>query len=92
MSDWQPIDSCPYYKNVLLWFPEGTFPGWTDFAWVGRRSGGDSRNLGYDEKFSVVTPFADTASGYNKQVLVDMENKWPTHWMPMPAAPTGATP
>lgn len=85
--EWQGIESCPYHTLVLLYCPENS--PWAATVWKGRRHGGDSRNHGYDEGFSIATPYGAPASGYQKQVWcpIDKQSQWPTHWMPLPEPP-----
>lgn len=79
---WQLIETCPPYKMVLLYCPENS--PWAATVWKGRKSGGDSRNYGYDIAYSIATPYGQDG----KQVWCPVEeSKWPTHWMPIPEAP-----
>lgn len=89
---WRPIETCPYHQLVLLWCPENS--PWAATVWKGRRSGGDSRNLGYDEGFSIATPYEWPESSHTKQVWCPISRTqfWPTHWMPLPESPAALHP
>jgi hypothetical protein len=84
---WQPIETCPPWKVVLLYCPERS--PWAATAWKGMKVGGDSRNHGYDVGFKLATPYGVSGSGHMKQVWCPIEshNDWPTHWMDLPEPP-----
>ncbi len=87
-QQWQPIDSCPSYKMVLLLCAE--LSPWARTVWKGRKIGGDDpRNYGYDTQYEIATPYGIYEDGFHKQVWCPIErgnaSKQPTHWMPLPA-------
>lgn len=85
----EPIATCPYWKNVLLWVPEyGVFAAsW----WRGRRKGGDSRDMGYADGFDLITPYRHG----NQQVWCPIPTQFrqvgdpplPTYWTELPPDP-----
>ncbi|MCL6710471.1 Lar family restriction alleviation protein [Pseudomonas sp. R2.Fl] len=83
VDEWRQIETCPYNQRVLLWCPESG--AWAETAWVGERSGGDSRMLGYDERFKLATPY----SQQGRQVWCPLESKmeWPKFWRTLPQPP-----
>lgn len=81
---WQPIQSVPIGKVVLLYCPqEGIF------------TGGKRVNCDDDEPPWVACPyhpkkhFWSYANWIKREWLDDKEGFCPTHWMPLPRAPGG---
>lgn len=85
--DWQPIDTCPFYRFVLLWCPENGV--WADTWWVGQRIGGCSRSYGQDLGFKIATPYGN--GGRQVWCPIEPDGKWPTHWAELPARPNPST-
>lgn len=77
MTDWQPIETCPYDEDVLFYQPGrqlGDSGYWTSpIQCVGYRK----KNPGFKE-FET-----SHVSGHD----LDEELDQPTHWMPLPETP-----
>jgi hypothetical protein len=72
--EWQPIETAPKDGVLLLWFPDMAI--WIAGPWRGIWS-----NL--CEEWVIHTPYSA-----GEKAIVASALPQPTHWMPLPAAPT----
>ena len=84
MTGWQPIETAPHHKKILLWWPDATSAPLASWQCL---EGGDEDGTGWVFAWCM----EDDNLSEHGDGWIYADSHQPTHWMPLPDPPEDKT-